>query len=242
MALIYKFTHIPTNKIYIGAKKNDSLFEHYNSSSQTVSSMMKANPAEWLREIIHQYPTNTPFEEVVAAEQAMIKQYVDQFGWGSIWNEQYRLNVGAVYSPATNEKRNAAGRTQEARQKKRENTIKFFSDHTEREKQSKRRLDFIARNPSHQVGDGKKGGAATMASGKGSFANPDEHRIAAALGGKAQGKINAASGHLKRIAQLPNKRTKGLIWVTNGTANLMLQENEAIPDGFKRGKTQKRAD
>ena len=60
------------------------------------------------------------------------------------------------------------------------------------------------------------------------------------LGGKTQGKRNAESGHLKRIANLPNKRSKGKIWITDGVSNMMIEPNNLIPDGYKKGKTQKK--
>jgi len=91
---------------------------------------------------------------------------------------------------------------------------------------------------------GKKGGAATMAAGKGAFGDPAERLKSCIKGGKAQGKRNAESGHLARIAQMPielNKRTLGQIWVTDGTNNKMLKSGEAIPEGFSRGKTQKKS-
>ena len=58
-------------------------------------------------------------------------------------------------------------------------------------------------------------------------------------GGLTQGKRNAESGHLKRIAQIPSKKNRGMIWVTNGVTNLMLIPTDIIPEGYRRGKTQK---
>lgn len=92
---------------------------------------------------------------------------------------------------------------------------------------------------SDPVAAGKKGGATTIARGKGSFADPVERLKSASKGGKTQGSKNAKSGHLKRIAQLPNKRSKGKIWITNGTDNKMIEPTETIPPGYRRGKTQK---
>jgi hypothetical protein len=92
---------------------------------------------------------------------------------------------------------------------------------------------------SDPVAAGKKGGAATIASGKGSYGNHEERLVSASKGGKTQGNRNAESGHLKRIAQLPNKRSKGKIWITNGISNKMIMPNEIIPDGYRKGKTQK---
>jgi hypothetical protein len=85
---------------------------------------------------------------------------------------------------------------------------------------------------------GKKGGTTTIARGKGSFGNPEERLKSASKGGKTQGKRNAESGHLKRIAQLPNKRSKGKIWITNGTLNMMIMPSDVIPEGYRTGKTQ----
>lgn len=89
------------------------------------------------------------------------------------------------------------------------------------------------------VAAGKKGGATTMARGKGSFADPVERLKSASKGGKTQGKHNADSGHLKRIAQLPNSRNKGKQWITNGTDNMMITKGDVIPEGYRSGKTQK---
>lgn len=86
---------------------------------------------------------------------------------------------------------------------------------------------------------GKKGGATTIARGKGSFADPLERLKSASKGGKVQGSRNVESGHLKRIAQLPNARTKGKMWITDGITNMMIDKGDSIPDGYKRGKTQK---
>lgn len=90
------------------------------------------------------------------------------------------------------------------------------------------------------VAAGKKGGATTLARGKGSFADPVERLKSASKGGKTQGKRNAESGHLKSIAQLPNPRSKGKIWITNGISNRMIVPTEVIPDGYRKGKVQKK--
>ena len=90
------------------------------------------------------------------------------------------------------------------------------------------------------VAAGKKGGTATMARGKGSFADPAERLKSASKGGKTQGKRNAESGHLKRIAQLPNPRSKGKQWITNGNENKMITKGDPIPDGYRAGKVQKK--
>lgn len=95
-------------------------------------------------------------------------------------------------------------------------------------------------NPSEA---GKKGGATTMARGKGSFADPVERLKSASKGGKTQGKNNAESGHLKHIAQMSierNPRSKGKQWITNGIENKMITKGDTIPEGYKTGKVQKK--
>jgi hypothetical protein len=72
------------------------------------------------------------------------------------------------------------------------------------------------------------------------FFNPVLRNEIAKLGGKVQGKNNANSGHLKRIAQLPNNRNSGMTWITNGIENKMINDGEKIYDGWRKGKTQKR--
>jgi hypothetical protein len=86
---------------------------------------------------------------------------------------------------------------------------------------------------------GKKGGAATMLSGKGAFGDPIQRLESCKKGGYAQGKINAQTGHLKRISAL-SKRSTGKIWLTNGITNIMINPGEIIPEGFRKGKTQKK--
>lgn len=97
---------------------------------------------------------------------------------------------------------------------------------------------------------GKKGGLATIASGKGSFADPIEHAKAAAAGGKVQGRINAETGHLKRIAQERSRKISSgeiviipYITITDGLNNKRMDkadyEKFGAPIGWKRGKYQK---
>jgi hypothetical protein len=69
--------------------------------------------------------------------------------------------------------------------------------------------------------------------------NPDELFAMQSANGKLQGKRNAESGHLKRIAQIPSKKNRGMIWITNGTDNKMIMPDNVIPEGYKRGKTQR---
>ena len=53
-AYVYKWTHIPTLKWYVGSRtaKNCHPDDGYICSSRTVKPLIKANPNEWTREII----------------------------------------------------------------------------------------------------------------------------------------------------------------------------------------------
>ena len=72
------------------------------------------------------------------------------------------------------------------------------------------------------------------------FFDPSLRKEISSKGGKVQGKRNADSGHLKRIAQLPSKRNSGKRWITNGAQNKMIDLAFDIPDGFVAEKTQKK--
>jgi len=73
--------------------------------------------------------------------------------------------------------------------------------------------------------------------GVGAFYNKEAHAKAAALGGKAQGIKNAASGHLKTISAL-SKRNTGQFWITNGIESKMTFGT--IPTGWRKGRVWKR--
>ena len=89
------------------------------------------------------------------------------------------------------------------------------------------------------IENGRKGGNATIESGKGAFADPVQRLKAASNGGKKGGATNAKSGHLKRIAQLPSKRNKGMFWITNETDSKMIKHGDVIEDGWRKGRVQK---
>jgi hypothetical protein len=87
---------------------------------------------------------------------------------------------------------------------------------------------------------GKKSAEVCRERQKNAFFDPILRTEIAKLGGHVQGKKNAESGHLKRIAQLSSKRNKGMIWITDGNSNKMINNGENIDDGWRKGKTQKR--
>ena len=86
---------------------------------------------------------------------------------------------------------------------------------------------------------GKLGGRKTIELKKGAFGDPEERKKVASLGGKIQGKRNAESGHLKKISAL-SKKSKGMMWITNGHQNKMIYPDGDMPIGFFKGKTQKK--
>ncbi len=87
---------------------------------------------------------------------------------------------------------------------------------------------------------GKKSSAICKEKKVNAFFDPTLRIEIAKLGGKVQGKRNRESGHLKRIAQLPNKRNNGMFWITNGSINKMIMKESEIENGWRKGKTQKR--
>lgn len=103
--LIYKMTHLPTGKIYIGSLKNSNRWNSYNTSSKTIKAMMSANPEEWKREIFRdKFPKSWGWTEVVNCEHRLIRDYVYRYGWDLVLNGYYNINQGNVYSPESREK------------------------------------------------------------------------------------------------------------------------------------------
>ena len=86
---------------------------------------------------------------------------------------------------------------------------------------------------------GKKSSEVCREKQTNAFFDPILRKQIAYKGGKVQGKQNANSGHLKRIAQLPNKRNLGMFWITDGVSNKMICNESEINDGWRKGKTQK---
>lgn len=86
--LIYQMTHKPTQKLYIGALKDSTRWEKYNTSSKVVRKMMKQNPEEWDRQILFSDFNHTiTWPEVVSLEQALIKATAKQYGWDKVYNK-----------------------------------------------------------------------------------------------------------------------------------------------------------
>lgn len=86
---------------------------------------------------------------------------------------------------------------------------------------------------------GIKGSEICRMENKNAFFNPELRALSQSMGGKVQGKRNAESGHLKRIAQMPNDRNKGMFWITNGIDSKMIKHGDAIEDGWRKGRVQK---
>lgn len=84
--------------------------------------------------------------------------------------------------------------------------------------------------------NGRKGAEICRERKTNSFFDPELKKEIASKGGKIQGKKNAESGHLKRIAQLPNERNSGAKWITNGTLSKTIKPHEQMPEGYYYGR------
>ena len=69
-AYIYRWTHLPTSKWYIGVrtKKDCHPNDGYICSSKIVKPLIESSPAEWQREILH---TGTP-DEMIKLESSIL--------------------------------------------------------------------------------------------------------------------------------------------------------------------------
>ncbi len=93
---------------------------------------------------------------------------------------------------------------------------------------------------------GKRGAETCRALSKNAFFDPELRKLSCSKGGKVQGKINAQTGHLKKIAQhywseVKKGNRKGhpkLIWIHSKqlNKNKMILASEPIPDGFVKGR------
>lgn len=115
--LIYKFTHLPSGRVYIGALKDDGRWETYRSSSRIVKPLMDSNPNEWKREILEQMGSDWAWDEVVYLEQCYIKASVLKFGWDFHFNQIANTGTAAMFSPEAREKIKYALSQPETRQK-----------------------------------------------------------------------------------------------------------------------------
>lgn len=128
--LIYKMTHIPTNKVYIGSLKDSSRWVTYNTSSKIVRKMLEENPREWIREIIeNEFPNDWTYKEVVDLENQLIKEQVFLVGWESVWNKHYGANA---YSPEALAAAKAAQETQSWKEKRSINSKKWFVENPDK--------------------------------------------------------------------------------------------------------------
>jgi len=128
--LIYKFTHVPSGKIYIGSLKDSKRWSSYNTSSRVVKAMLEQNSNEWIREITHDYfPENWTYKEVVDLENSLIKESVLTIGWDALWNKHYGANA---YSPEAMAAAKAAQETTEWKAKRSINSKKWFVENPEK--------------------------------------------------------------------------------------------------------------
>lgn len=70
-AYIYKWTHIPTNKWYIGSRTKENCHpdDGYICSSKIVKPLIEQAPEEWSREILH---TGTP-QDMITLEATLLE-------------------------------------------------------------------------------------------------------------------------------------------------------------------------
>ena len=128
--LIYKFTHLPTGKIYIGSLKDEKRWSTYNSSSKLVKKMLEEKPQEWLREILHNtFPDEWTYKEVVDLENDLIRKHVIEWGWDGIWNKHSGANA---YSPEALLAAEAAKKTDSWKEKRSVNSKKWFVENPEK--------------------------------------------------------------------------------------------------------------
>ena len=83
---------------------------------------------------------------------------------------------------------------------------------------------------------GKLGSEISKQKKTNAFYNEKLRKESSRKGGVAQGKINAESGHLKRIGLLPRKYHPKH-WYTNGIDNILIKEGKEVPNGYKKGRT-----
>ena len=128
--LIYKFTHLPTGKIYIGSLKDDRRWNTYNSSSKLVKRMLDEKPQEWLREILYNiFPDDWTYKEVVDVENDLIRKHVVDLGWDGVWNKHYGANA---YSPEALLAAEEAKKTISWKEKRSINSTKWFVENPEK--------------------------------------------------------------------------------------------------------------
>ena len=117
MQVIYRATHLPTNKHYVGYKADITKLSSYKTSSKTVKAMMTKNPEEWAMEpIVFILPGVNPVE-AVRLEQEVIKQYFDDLGgWDGLWNKAFGYGQENAYSPEAMKKAKETHQSPEFRQ------------------------------------------------------------------------------------------------------------------------------
>lgn len=125
-SIIYKFTHLPSGKYYIGSLKDSRRFGKYKTSSSKVSRLYSEAPHEWVKEILDSFE-DTEFSKVVEIEQRIIQRIVDQDGWGDMLNDCYFFGSSKVFSPGTSAKRLATLRSEDVRTRISNSLKEFYS-------------------------------------------------------------------------------------------------------------------
>jgi hypothetical protein len=107
--LIYKMTHLPTGKFYIGSLQRAGIWSKYKTSSKIVRDMISNNPEEWVRVVLKRYPSDYDRQKLVDEEYELIDAAVAEFGWDGVWNLRGSRNLGSKgYSPEARDRPRAS--------------------------------------------------------------------------------------------------------------------------------------
>ena len=102
--LLYKFIHLPSKKIYLGALKDNARWSTYFSSSKSVRPMIEKSPHDWQRDIIEEFDGSWRWDEVVYFEQCLIKTVVKISGWDCLFNKIANTGTASMFAPEAREK------------------------------------------------------------------------------------------------------------------------------------------
>jgi hypothetical protein len=102
--LLYKLTHIPSKKIYLGALKDNTRWQTYISSSRIVRPMIEKNPSDWTKQILETFDQTWRWDEVIYLEQCLIKTIVKICGWDAVFNKIANTGTASMFAPEAREK------------------------------------------------------------------------------------------------------------------------------------------
>jgi hypothetical protein len=108
-------------------------------------------------------------------------------------------------------------------------------------------IQRIAKNQTHQqhVANGRKGAEVCREKKINAFFDPNLRKRISALGGRAQGKINAKNGHLKNIscqywsnvrAGVVKRNKKVWFFSDSDKKSILIKDGDSIPSGYVKGR------